>query len=111
MTRRPLSGCPVVLTFDDGYLDFEPYALSLLDRYGFRATLFVVSDQVVAGNAWDQTRETVPPMNWPSLRRLAARGFEIGGHTATHPRLTSLTDAEVVDELIRCRAPAALRSR
>ena len=33
------------------------------------------------------------PMSWTELRSLAAAGWEIGSHTATHPHLTRLDDA------------------
>ena len=44
-------------------------------------------------------------MGWESLRRLAALPTVcIGGHTATHARLTGLDDTAVVEELAACRA-------
>jgi peptidoglycan/xylan/chitin deacetylase (PgdA/CDA1 family) len=104
-TNRALPGRAVVLTFDDGYADFETAALPLLKRYGFAATVFVVTGGVGEVNHWDAATETVPLMGWESLRRLAAEPtVNIGGHTATHARLTGLDDAAVVAELAACRA-------
>ncbi len=103
-SNRGLPGRAVVLTFDDGYADFEIAALPLLERYGFAATVFVVTDAVGEVNHWDAATESVPLMGWGSLRRLAARPtVSIGGHTATHARLTGLDDAAVVEEVAACR--------
>ena len=43
------------------------------------------------------------PMSWDELGRLAAAGWEVGSHTHTHPRLTTLGDAELAEELTRSR--------
>ena len=50
---KPLPAKPVVLTFDDGYRDSADYAFPLLKKYGFSATLFVVSKFIGGTNAWD----------------------------------------------------------
>jgi peptidoglycan/xylan/chitin deacetylase (PgdA/CDA1 family) len=42
-------------------------------------------------------------MDWDGLRRLSRSGFAIGAHSATHPPLTALPDAEVARELARSR--------
>jgi peptidoglycan/xylan/chitin deacetylase (PgdA/CDA1 family) len=39
-----------------------------------------------------------------SVRALVASGYRIGNHTATHPYLTSLSDAAILDQLVRGRA-------
>jgi peptidoglycan/xylan/chitin deacetylase (PgdA/CDA1 family) len=46
-------------------------------------------------------RQTHRPMTAAELRRLAANSmFEIGGHTATHPSLPMLTEAEQEHEIV-----------
>jgi peptidoglycan/xylan/chitin deacetylase (PgdA/CDA1 family)/GT2 family glycosyltransferase len=101
--RRALPGKPIALTFDDGYADFDAFARPLLERHGFHATLFVVTDRVGATNTWDSAIEELPLMDWDVLRRLSRSGLAIGAHTATHAHLTALPDAEVVRELARSR--------
>jgi peptidoglycan/xylan/chitin deacetylase (PgdA/CDA1 family) len=41
---------------------------------------------------------------WHEIADLAEAGWEIGSHTRTHPRLTSLSDHEVRTELVDSRA-------
>lgn len=68
----------VVLTFDDGYESFYQHALPVLQRHGFPATLFIVSDFVGAGDA----------LSWAQLRELVDTGLiEIGAHSKTHRNL------------------------
>ena len=102
--RAPLPARSVMLTFDDGYADFPDYALPLLDRYGFHATMFVVTDLVGATNAWDDGfGESLPLMDWPTLERLHARGVNVGAHTALHRPLVTLDAAELTRDLCRSR--------
>src|SRR5215467_4378678 len=42
----PLPQNPVVLTFDDGYLDNWVYVYPILKKYGLKGTIFVVPDFV-----------------------------------------------------------------
>lgn len=73
----------VSLTFDDGY-DTQYQVRSLLADRGMRATFFVNS--LLVGKAGRLT--------WDQLRELAADGNEIGGHSQTHARLSTLTPAQ-----------------
>jgi peptidoglycan/xylan/chitin deacetylase (PgdA/CDA1 family) len=103
--RRPLPGRRIMLTFDDGYQDFADHAWPLLQRYGFRAVVFLVTDEVGGENRWDAAfGETAPLLGWTEIRRLQAEGAEFGSHTATHPQLCSLSAEEVVREAARSRA-------
>src|SRR5262245_43026142 len=42
----PLPSRPIVLTFDDGFLDNWVYAFPILRKYGMKATVFVTTDFV-----------------------------------------------------------------
>ena len=96
---------PIVLTFDDGTLDFWEHARPVLDRCGFRATLFVVTGHVGGESSWDRRLgETPRPLlSWEHLDELHRDGFEIGSHTHTHRVFTGLSDDAVREELERSR--------
>ena len=103
--KRPLSGRAVHITFDDGYRDFLEHAFPVLQRYNFGATVFLVAEQVGKTNRWDSViyGEEVPLMTWQEVRQLQTAGIHFGSHSATHPALTALTPAQVVEEGLRSR--------
>jgi peptidoglycan/xylan/chitin deacetylase (PgdA/CDA1 family) len=89
------------VTFDDGYLSVAEHAAPILDRYKFPATVFVVSDMVGRTNEWDihAGRPIQPLMVWDSLYALQSAGWEIAGHTRTHPHLNQLHRTAALEEL------------
>jgi peptidoglycan/xylan/chitin deacetylase (PgdA/CDA1 family)/2-polyprenyl-3-methyl-5-hydroxy-6-metoxy-1,4-benzoquinol methylase len=102
--RRPLPGRAALITFDDGYQDFQDYAWPLLKRYGFTAHVFLVADHIGGTNVWDQKfGETVPLLGWPAIRELQHEGVAFGAHTCSHRLLNSLAPAAVVEEGLRAR--------
>lgn len=108
--HAPLPGRRVMITFDDGYEDFAEHAHPLLRQYELDATVFLVSDLVGGANEWDREHgEVLPLMDWETIRALDGRGVSFGGHTASHPRLTTLSPADVARETSRCRATLAER--
>lgn len=99
----------VVLTFDDGYLDNWVYAAPLLNRYGFKGTVFVGPDFVdpreivrptledVWGGSIDETKLDVRGfMSWKELRELDKNGpLRVESHAMTHTWYPS--GPEIVD--------------
>jgi peptidoglycan/xylan/chitin deacetylase (PgdA/CDA1 family) len=75
--NRPLPGKPVVLTFDDGYLDLYTTAYPILKAHHFKAVAYIVSGFV------NESRYVTSAM----VREMDANGIEIGSHTVTHPNL------------------------
>jgi peptidoglycan/xylan/chitin deacetylase (PgdA/CDA1 family) len=103
--HRPLPGRGVLITFDDGYLDFMTTAWPLLKRYGFSATVFLVTDRVGRSNSWDADySEEFPLLGWNDVRCLQDQGVEFGSHSGTHPRLSGLAPADIVREAAESRA-------
>jgi peptidoglycan/xylan/chitin deacetylase (PgdA/CDA1 family) len=76
-----------VITFDDGRADGYTHAFPLLQKYGFVATFFVITDRVGASST----------ISWAHLKAMQAAGMEIGNHTASHVESTvrTQTDAQV----------------
>jgi len=83
----------VGLTFDDGYADFAEYALPVLRRYGFTATVFVIAGRLGADNVWDPAGPRKPLLDATQVRRLAEAGVEIGSHGLMHVSLPAAHDA------------------
>jgi peptidoglycan/xylan/chitin deacetylase (PgdA/CDA1 family) len=102
--KKPLAGRAVLITFDDGYLDFLTHAWPLLRRSGFTATVFLVTDAIGQSNAWDWAYgEEIPLLGWQDIARLQSEGVEFGSHSASHQALTTLSPADVVREGMRSR--------
>ena len=89
------------LTFDDGFFDNVTTALPILKRHGYRATCYAVSDRIGQRNAWseDVLGVTSPLADEGALREWMDAGMELGAHTRTHARLTTLDAARLEDEV------------
>lgn len=87
------------LTFDDGYDDFTDYALPVLLRYGFTATVFVLARRLGGVNEWDAGGPRKPLMTAARVRAAAAAGMEIGSHGLFHVSLPSVSGRELADEV------------
>ena len=65
-SARDLPPRPILITFDDGQLDSYRYADPILRRFGFRATMFVITGPVDRGNPFY--------LRWDEFRRMRASG-------------------------------------
>jgi len=99
--NRPRSSKEIVLTFDDGYQSLRRYALPVLDRLEFRATVFPVAAYVGRQNRWDANLfwRRHRHLDWGELRELVAAGWEVGSHSLRHDYLPLLSPAELEFDL------------
>jgi peptidoglycan/xylan/chitin deacetylase (PgdA/CDA1 family) len=83
----------VGLNFDDGYLDVLENAGPVLERHGFRATVFVPTG-VIDGTAGFSWYERQPPLlSWEQIVELDRAGtFRFEAHSVTHPNLRMLDE-------------------
>jgi peptidoglycan/xylan/chitin deacetylase (PgdA/CDA1 family) len=102
LQRHPAENAKhVVITFDDGYRSLMQYALPILARYHFHATVFAIAGYVGRANSWD-VKFFLPRflhLDWNELRELMAAGWEIGSHSLNHDYLPALADAELRRDL------------
>ena len=97
----------MVLHFDNGWLDTRTIALPVLREMGMAATCYVISEGTEAASAGrpaairTSTEGAVqkPCITWMQAEELVEAGWEIGAHTATHPRLADL-QVEQGDEAV-----------
>lgn len=92
---------PLVLTFDDGYLDNLINAQPLLKKYGFKATIFLLSDHKITENVWDSDTGEEPAklMTLEQKKQLDQSIFEIGSHGNRHIHLTQIEEKEAFEEM------------
>ncbi len=80
----------VTYTFDDGTAKQFSIAIPLFDEYGYKATLFTVTD-------WSSN-------NWTKLQAAAANGHEVASHTVSHPHFNSISDSLLENELANSKS-------
>ncbi|HUK32955.1 MAG TPA: polysaccharide deacetylase family protein [Vicinamibacterales bacterium] len=85
---------PVAISFDDGDASCYTIAAPLLERHGLRGLFFVVTGWI--GRPGFMTAD--------ELCDLVRRGHAVHSHSRTHPKLSSLTPAEMDDELSGSKA-------
>lgn len=80
---------PIMISFDDGYLDNFLFAYPLLRKYGMTAAFYVITsmvgeeDRLAAGH----------------IREMSAKGMSIGSHTVSHRALGDMGREEAENEL------------
>lgn len=94
-------GPGVLLTFDDGYADLARFAFPPLAEMGFRATVFLVTQQLNGGSA-PRGAATFgrPLLDADAIRSWSERGIDFGAHTRTHPDLATLDPEQVEHEIV-----------
>jgi peptidoglycan/xylan/chitin deacetylase (PgdA/CDA1 family) len=97
----------VALTFDDGFHNFFTEAFPILEEFGFRATVFLVTDFCGKNNDWAGNPIDFPPsklLSWEEIKELHDYGIEFGNHTRTHPDLTKIPDTQAESEVVESKA-------
>lgn len=92
---------PVVITFDDGFLDFYTEAFPVLSQHGFTATVFLPTSFIDAGGKTIMGR---PFLTWDQVRELVDAGITFGSHTASHEYLARLDRNRIEEELRKSKA-------
>jgi peptidoglycan/xylan/chitin deacetylase (PgdA/CDA1 family) len=97
----------VALTFDDAYAGFLDYALPVLQRHGFAATVYAISGWLGRRAEWfakDPGRPIPNLMSAAQLREIRAAGLTIGSHTVSHPMLGAMSHRQQRGELAGSKA-------
>ncbi len=74
----------ITYTFDDGYSNQFTKAIPMFDQFGYKLTLFTVTEWV---------------SDWTDLKKAASNGHEIASHTVTHSNLADINTTEQNNEL------------
>lgn len=109
----PPGDATVAITFDDAHASVLEHALPVMERLELPGTVFVPTDypagrRLLAWEGYDvwvgtEHEEELRCMGWDDLRGLADRGWEIGSHSCSHPRLKRLDDDRLAQELTDSR--------
>lgn len=85
---------PIIITFDDGYLDNYTNAFPILQKYSMVASFYIITGMV--GN---NDRLTIS-----QIREMQRAGMDFGSHTVTHRSLAELIPSEAATELKRSKS-------
>jgi peptidoglycan/xylan/chitin deacetylase (PgdA/CDA1 family) len=105
-TKTPPSH-PVILTFDDGYMNFYEHAAPILQAHDFTGVSFLPTAYIAENavnrytNYWDSYPENqylAYMMIWPEVTDLT-NFVEFSSHTLHHLSLPSLSDSQIWDEV------------
>jgi len=108
---RALPDKAVIITSDDGYQDNYTDAFSILKKYGYAMTVFLVTGAIAEddGTRMDntvfnkRTNVTRPMLIWPEIKEMDKYGCEFLSHTVNHIHLALTDDEEVIYELTRSK--------
>jgi peptidoglycan/xylan/chitin deacetylase (PgdA/CDA1 family) len=96
----PLPPRTAVITFDDGFADFDNAWPELTQR-GLAATLYVTAGTMGGRSEWlaPLGAGDLAMLSRSQLRDLAADGCEIGAHSMSHPQLDCLSSPAAAAEI------------
>lgn len=97
---------PIILTFDDAYLDNYTNAWPLLKQYGYKAVIFALGDASIDHNFWDVANgePSEPLMSLEQKKEMLQGGIEFGAHTMTHADLTKQERHKVIFEIAQSKS-------
>lgn len=92
--QATLPAKPVILTFDDGYIDFYYNAYNILRNYGLSATVFIPTGLVGQPSY----------LTWSQIKEMHSSGsVNFGAHTIHHYSLPSVSSETALNELTESR--------
>ena len=80
----------VILMFDRGYKTTFTEVKPILDKYGFKATMFIACDYIEGGKG----------MSWDQVKELYNNGYDIQSHGLEHERLTEIESANEIESIV-----------
>ncbi|MFP4572277.1 MAG: polysaccharide deacetylase family protein [Desulfobacterales bacterium] len=84
---EPVAEKTAVLTMDDAYKSVIENAVPLLEKYGYKATIFVPTSHVGGSNY----------LSWQQLAKLREKGFEIANHSHSHEYFLNHPEDDIAD--------------
>lgn len=99
---KPLPEKPVLITFDDGYMNNYEYAYPILREFGMKGVVFLVYETMEGHNGWHNpaTEPWLKMLTWAQINEMQDSGvIEFGSHTMKHRNLAELPLDQVRWEL------------
>ncbi|WP_051171433.1 polysaccharide deacetylase family protein [Sporomusa ovata] len=91
---KELPNKPILITFDDGYEDNYQVAYPILQKYHFKATIFLITDFAGKYSRY---------LTWQQIREMSDNGINFESHTLSHIILPKASDEEVYAQLVNSK--------
>ncbi|HEX4048128.1 MAG TPA: polysaccharide deacetylase family protein [Elusimicrobiota bacterium] len=104
---KPLPDKPVLLTFDDGFMNNYEAAYPLLREFGMKGVIFLVYEAVGRHNGWENPalEPWLKMLTWGQIKEMQDSGvIEFGSHTMRHRSLAETPLEEVRWEAVESKA-------
>ena len=99
---KPSAPRSIVVTFDDGFCDFDEVAWPILRDHGIRPIVYLPSGCMGGEEDWNGANMPRRPlMGWDRVEALAGEGVIFGAHSVTHSDLSTLEPLELEREIVR----------
>jgi peptidoglycan/xylan/chitin deacetylase (PgdA/CDA1 family) len=95
--KIPLPPNPILLTFDDGYINNLELAYPILKKYKAKATICIPSNFVEKTNGWDNGDD--PIMTTEQLKNLDPSVFECALHSHLHENYKNMSLSEIEKDI------------
>ena len=98
-------GKVVGITFDDGFKNNLTHALPILQKFGFTATNYIISQNIGGTNHWDLDKGIPknPLMDENEIKQWINGGMEIGSHTQNHVHLADIDNKNATKEITQSK--------
>ena len=99
--KLTLPAKPIIITFDDGYLDTLENAIPVMLEFNMRAVIFVMGNRKLKTARWDEVDDfdSCPLMSDEQIQMIQKMDFEIGAHSLNHIALTGLSEKDMAFEI------------
>lgn len=92
---------PVLLTFDDAYLNNFELLYPILLKYRLKASIMLPVNHLGLNSSWESEHSS-PLMNYSHLSQLESEVIEFGLHSFDHKNYNTLTTKEISEDLDNC---------
>ena len=92
---------PIIITFDDGYESVYSFGFPILQKFNYKAVVFIPTDFINKQNDWDVQFGTkrFKHLSGQQLKQLNKAGFEIASHGRAHLPFTAMDESDLKLEL------------
>jgi peptidoglycan/xylan/chitin deacetylase (PgdA/CDA1 family) len=100
-TKSVLPEKPIIITFDDGYESVFQNAAPIMDKYGFKSVVFVVTEYFGKYNLWEAVpfQQKFRHLSIEQITKMRNQGHEIGSHSKMHKYLPILNSSALKEEI------------